>query len=297
MIRSIQILVVAALLVLGVPASGAVCSSTGGTTGPTVNPITVDGMFTNPAEWSDVLCLPFLGQAAVLVYTVQNIAPASPQLYLMYDAVNHTTPLGPEFVEIRFDVQEGNRLEHYDVRCHDSFFDVFVDLMLSDPEGIDCKAGFGASPNSPIPHVMVELSVPMNVVYSPDLPIFWSANAPQPRCPPQPVPVPCRDGQAAVKPVRVPLSSILTFAGSNRTTTVIPVPAGATLADLCKILGAEIDMALVGPFKNHGDYVSQVTHATQVAVESLIAAGIIARSQGGQLLSCVVSERAMRRIP
>ena len=171
------------VLVIFVPAAQA----DGGIFGPSVHCHMNDGAFSTcpdaSQEWSDIGHLSFVGAE---VYTDQGTTAGTPTLFLMYDAVmNHTALSGPEHFDVRFDVLEEGALEHYLVECRAGSFDVFVDGIPSDPEGIECAAGFGPSPTSSFFDVFVELSVPLNVVYSPDIPLFWSASGPPPRQPGQ----------------------------------------------------------------------------------------------------------------
>src|SRR5438128_6011166 len=114
----------------------------------------------------------------------------------MYDLPLRTTPLASnESVLVSFDTVEdqptGAALEHYDISIFgDSHIQV---LVFGQPEAagnIVGAVGFHPSPNSPLPHVVAELQVPLvpggATVYSPD-PNFWSSTIP-PTPPPDPCP-------------------------------------------------------------------------------------------------------------
>jgi hypothetical protein len=273
----------------------------------------VDGAFSDcnplnpgPEEWSDIDFLPFLGAN---VYTDQTLSP--PNLFLMYDLLNHHTPLGPaESFDIRFDVVEGGVLEHYLVKVFgNGTQQVFVDgVLLSDPEGIVGAVGFGPSPANPgVSDVFVELLVPMNVVYSPDIPLFWSTSAPVPRCRPGTPgcePCPPNDPRCQGKAEeRVEVSATIVNANPDGSTTVAFVPIGVTPEQFCDratgggILGDLIDALapFPGPFKNHGEFMRRVTHKTKEALASLINSGVITVEEAGEIHGCVVSKQAKRK--
>lgn len=77
------------------------------------------------------------------------------------------------------------------------------------------------------------------------------------------------------------------------------MPLDATPADLCTpsgggVLGDLLD-ALVPPdgtYRNHGEYVRQVTHKARQAVDSLINSAVVTRQEGAALHACVVRSRA-----
>ena len=207
-------------------------------------PFTLDGLFTNgftPAgpvgEWSDVTPFAFistpggttsttLGNPAknTLLYAAisHNIlsAPGDLQLHLMYDFLPRTTaPLAGElFASVTFPVTlAGRPKDNISVDFVGnglaSFFDIFVDLDVNDPNSplIPLSSGLfpgllgatkaGPSSLSPIPHLLVELEVPLRInpgfatpppaggtglpggginpatgLYDPD-PVFWGAAA------------------------------------------------------------------------------------------------------------------------
>lgn len=273
-------------------------------TGPSGLCHVTDGAFTacGDGEWSDIDFLPFLGAN---VYSDQRVSP--PSLHLMYDLVLHHVPFGPaEFFDVRFDVVEWGELEHYLVRCFgDGTFQVFEDGVPIPPFWTSCAVGFGPSPTSGFPDVLVELHIPMNVVYSPDIPLFWSTAAPPSRCRPG-TPGCCKEEDPACCPPEgcqgrenVPTSATIVSANSDGTTTVTRVPLDATVADFCTpdgggILGGLLD-ALVPPeggHDNHGDFVRQVTAKTKEALESLVHSGVLDRNEAGKVLSCIVNARA-----
>jgi hypothetical protein len=265
-------------------------------TGPSGHCHVTDGRFTLCSdavlEWSDIDFLPFAGAN---VYTDQSLSPAT--LHLLYDLLARNASLAPsESFDIRFDVVEDGVLEHYEVHAFgDGRVEVLVDGVPSPPEGIQAAIGFGTSPVTGSTDVFVELRVPMNVVYSPDIPLFWSTSAP-PHSKCQPGEPGCRSALAVVNQ---PVSSTIVSANSDGTTTVSKVPLNATAADFCTpsgggILGDLID-ALVPPtgtYRNHGDYVRQVVHKSQQAVASLVNSQVVTQAQGEEIQSCIVSHRA-----
>lgn len=278
-------------------------------TGPSAYCHVTDGTFTNcpppppgGKEWSDVDFLPFLGAN---VYSDQRLSPA--RLHLMYDLPLHHTPLGPaESFDVRFDVVEDGELEHYLVRCFgNGTMQVFEDGEPIPAGGTSCATGFGPSPTSGFLDVLVELDVPMNVVYSPDIPLFWSTAAPQSHCRPgtpgccKPEEPGCCGPEGCQGKENVPTSATIVSANSDGTTTVAKVPLEATTADFCTpggggILGGLLD-ALVPPeggHDNHGDFVRQVTAKTKEALESLVFSGVLTRNEAGKVLSCIVNARA-----
>jgi hypothetical protein len=286
--------------------------------GPSAFCHVTDGAFTDCSaapgveEWSDIDYLPWAGAN---VYTDQSTSPAT--LHLMYDLVNRHTPLGSaESFDINFDVVEDGHAVHYLVRVFgNNTAQIFEDGVLeTEDEGIQGAVGFGLNPIHPgFFDVFVELKVPMNVVYSPDIPLFWSTSAPHqnpcqpgaPGCEPCPPADPrCKDGTAAgapgVLPGQDPVSQSIVSANSDGTTVVTRVPFGSTPADFCNpatgggILGDLIDALLppAGSFRNHGDFISQVTNKSKQAIASLVNSGALTRAQGEQVHSCIVSNRA-----
>lgn len=157
---------------------------------------TVDGSFTDcppggvVEEWSDKSFDSFLNGGS-LVYADQNAGHT--QLYLMYDYLLGTCPLGPtDCGSIEFDVQEIGKIDHYRIEignCATGPFDVFVNSVKLPEhleEGIVAAAGCGPSPNQVTPHQIYELSVPLVLVYSPDDPRFWTSGFPAPPTIPNP---------------------------------------------------------------------------------------------------------------
>lgn len=273
-------------------------------TGPSAFCHVTDGTFTacGDGEWSDIDFLPFLGAN---VYSDQRVSP--PSLHLMYDLPLHHAPLGPaEFFDVRFDVFEDGELEHYLVRCFgDGTFQVFEDGAPIPAGGNFCATGFGPSPTSGFLDVLVELDIPMNVVYSPDIPLFWSTAAPPSRCRPG-TPGCCKPEEPGCCPPEgcqgrenVPTSATIVSANSDGTTTVARVPLDATAADFCTpggggILGGLLDDLVPpdGGHDNHGDFVRQVTAKTKDALDSLVHSGVLTRAEAGKVLSCIVNARA-----
>lgn len=214
-------------------------------------PFTLDGAFTNgfspagpnPAgEWGDVTPFAFISNAGgttptslgnplknTLLYAAISHNVASPvgdlQLHLMYDFLPRTLlPLPGELVaSVTFPVTlQGRAKDNISVvlKGHaaangvaiSSFFDIFVDLDVNDPNsplfplnpaqfpGLQAVGSFGGSSLSPVNHLLVELEVPLRIpdnfgtpggpldsggghginpatgMYDPD-PVFWGAAA------------------------------------------------------------------------------------------------------------------------
>lgn len=197
-------------------------------------PITIDGQFTDgitnkivQGEWSDLVPLAFIAPAdanGTLVPTTlgnplsnsllyaglapENIGGPVTSLYLMYAYLGRTNPLfaqGELIFHVEFPViYLGNPFD-IDVRLvgtgnANSFYDLVVlanGALVSPGQVIangDAAAGFGPSPLSGNPHLLVELEVSLLIepgfgtpggpfpaaglpgVYSP-APAFWRANA------------------------------------------------------------------------------------------------------------------------
>ena len=215
-------------------------------------PFTLDGLFSggfspagpNPAgEWGDVTPFAFISTGGgttpttlgdtnknTLLYAAisHNVASATGdlQLHLMYDFLPRTTPPlpGEIFASVTFPVTLANAQGQI-TRPKDnisvvfqgnglpSFFDIFVDLDVNDPNnaltplnsglfpGLLGVARPGGSSLSPQPHLLVELEVPLRItpaqttpggpldpsggghginpatgMYDPD-PVFWGAAA------------------------------------------------------------------------------------------------------------------------
>ena len=274
-------------------------------TGPSSLCHVTDGSFTacsSPSgrEWSDIDFLTFNGAR---VYTDQGHSPAN--LYLMYDLLGRNAPLGPqESFDVRFDVVEDGQLEHYLVQIFGSGATaIFVDgVPAPSPEGIAGAVGFGPSPGRPgFFDAFVELAVPLGVVYSPDIPLFWSTSAPSRDCQTSPGGC-CKPGEPGcpglAAAASVPVSATIVSANSDGTTTVAQVPLNATPADFCSagqgVLADLIDALLPpgGAYRNHGDYVSRVVHKTQQALASLVNSQVLASAEAGAVESCVVAPRA-----
>ena len=165
---------------------------------PSAFPITTDGVFTDPEEWSDVQPASRLGET-VFVYTATD--PDQEGLYLMYDMLDSLTPLGA--ADIAGPVHFHNDDSTFEVYFGDQFSGGVLVLKdgvvhdTSDPAGgedsFSGAHGFAPSPNSATPHNMFELEVLFNATmpnghshgeYSPD-PSHWGADLPQ-----QPAPEP-----------------------------------------------------------------------------------------------------------
>jgi hypothetical protein len=301
--RSTVLLGLVLALLFGVSASeGQVIS-----TGPSIHCHVTDGAFTtcpdSSSEWSDITPLPFGAPVpGAIVYTDQRLAPAA-DLFLMYDLGQDNLPLGPsQSVDIQFAVLEAGAFEQYLVKCFGNGSEqVFVDgVSLSPPfEGIACGVGYGLSPTTGFSDVFVELEVPLNVVYSPDTPLFWTARAPLPQ-------TPCKPGSCKPGDRNVPASATITDALSSGKTVVAAVPpTGVTPTDFCNQATGEgilLDLvdALVPPtgsYKNRGDYMNKVAKVTQTALGSLVDAGVVTSKQAEDIQACVVSTKTKSPSP
>jgi hypothetical protein len=178
------------LLVVGIYAVG--IEAQVGTT-PSANCHVSDGQFTacpgGGSEWSDVQPVAFPGSNSFL-YVNQD--PNRQFIWLLYDFPFQTTPIAPtDSVRVSFDTVEQDltaRFEHYDIDLFgDGHIQVAVFGQPEDPGRIAGAIGFNPSPNSSMPHLIVELQVPLTpgapTSYSPD-PIFWGASPPGPPPPP-----------------------------------------------------------------------------------------------------------------
>ncbi|HEX9669358.1 MAG TPA: hypothetical protein VGC93_07715 [Thermoanaerobaculia bacterium] len=286
--------VVSALVLLAVAAVFPPPAAAAFSTGPSAFCHVTDGAFTDCTpgggveEWSDISFLAGLGTSAgAVVYTDQSTAP--PRLLLMYDLLLHQEPLPVDsFFDITFNIFEHGELELYEVRCFgDNTFRVFEDGedITEEADTVDCAVGFNGH------NVQVELEIDTLVTYSPDIPLFWSTAAPQPRpCPPG---EPGCQPQPLAPPGFVETSSTIVIASSDGTTKVAGLPVGGiTPASLCdRATGAGVLVDLLGLLAggNHGRFVSQVAHDARMALASLADFGIIAPSQIGALHGCVVS--------
>ena len=216
------------------------CAPGGIVTNPLARTITLDGQFTGGvgAEWSDVTPSCFispptpngtlvrtdnLADANSLLYAAvaPGLVASSVELYLMYAYVPRTNQIfapGEFVADIAFPltVRDFNteslvsrkitvQIRGAQVVAQPSLFDVFVDQgngqEFAGQFGIDADVGFGPSPLSTSPHLLVELEVPLLIPvnffiddgagplpppnipvsgpngggYSP-LPAFWSAS-------------------------------------------------------------------------------------------------------------------------
>ena len=138
-------------------------------TAPSANCHVSDGQFTTcsggGSEWSDVQPLPFPASNSFL-YVNQDAGRQF--IFLLYDFPFQTTPIAAtDSAHVSFDTVEqdlilGARLEHYDIDLFgDGHIQVAVFGQPEDPGRIAGKVGFGASPNSAVPHLIVELQVPL----------------------------------------------------------------------------------------------------------------------------------------
>jgi hypothetical protein len=168
--------------------------------GPVTNPvsafgITVDGLFTNPDEWSDVAPRAFIsGPPLVPTFTFDSaadsflyaalapgVSASQVELYLMYDykgRTNRSYASGDTIAEIEFPIVTGNLTVTLKGKglevplganpAPSSFFDVFFDVNGS-PCGSTCddlEVGLGFGPSFGVmgnEHLLVELEVPLNV--------------------------------------------------------------------------------------------------------------------------------------
>lgn len=195
-----QVLPLCTILLIAFSFHGAFAQS--GTT-PSANCHVTDAQFTScpggGVEWSDVQPVAFPASNSFL-YVNQD--PGRQFIWLLYDFPFQTTPISAtDSVRISFDTVESNPsgagLEHYDIDLFgNGQIQVNVFGQPEDPGRIAGAVGFHASPNSPIPHLIAELQVPLTpgvpTTYSPD-PIFWGAAPP---APPPPPPCPTEAGKS-----------------------------------------------------------------------------------------------------
>jgi hypothetical protein len=186
-------------------------------------------------EWSDVTPVSFISSSGGTVPTTNtnplrntqlyaaishNVAssPGDLQLHLMYDFLPRTTlpQLNEIFASVTFPVTlQGRPKDNISVvfrgngNAGPNFFDIFVDLDVNNPSnplaplnagpfpGLLGSVSLAGSPLSPVPHLLVELEVPLRIapsqvtpggplpggginpatgMYDPD-PVFWGAAA------------------------------------------------------------------------------------------------------------------------
>ena len=208
-------------------------------------PFILDGQFSGGGEWSDITPSAFLstgpgtsatpstfpGPANTLLYAGigTTAGSTSPSLYLLYDFLPRTLfpQPGEAFASVTFPVTRrdalggdlpkdfisvifaGHQSTLKESSGVSSFFDIFVDLDITDPNnplvpssqvpGLFGAAGFGPSSLSGAPHLLVELEVSLRIqsgfaqppagggtglpggginpttgLYDPD-PVFWGA--------------------------------------------------------------------------------------------------------------------------
>lgn len=172
-----------------------------------------DGTFTvcpdGNLEWSDVTP-EFFPESGSYLYADQADldpvlgTPESPvdTFMLMYDETGRTEPLGPdEYFLVSFttvEVEDGvEELEHYVIHVFTDGTIIFIEdgvpqqdengeIRVEEIEGQRGTVGFGTSPNSEVPHVIVEFQIGLTAAgadfagaYSPD-PQFWSSTPPRP---------------------------------------------------------------------------------------------------------------------
>jgi len=166
---------------------------------PSAFPLTTDGLFSDPDEWSDVTPLSRFGGES-FVYTSAD--PDLEALYLMYDFPENTTPLVPGAVVGPVHFHNAGSIFEVFFTCPASILVLKDEAVLdvSDPAGgedsFQGACGFGPSPNAASPHNMFELEVLFDGSdptlaghnhgqYSPD-PSHWGASLPR-DTPPDPV--------------------------------------------------------------------------------------------------------------
>lgn len=175
-----------------------------------------DGAFTdsdgNPAngveEWSDVPSVFFADSNSYLYADQADLDPtlhtgtsSLDTFMLMYDEVGQNTPLGPDqYFLVSFTTVEKedgrDKLNFYNVHIFTDGTIIFLEngvvqadasgkIRVAEIGGQRGKAGFGPSPNSATPHLIVEFQIQLtdagvvlNGGYSPD-PQFWSSDPPR----------------------------------------------------------------------------------------------------------------------
>lgn len=176
------------------------------TDGPSVFCHVTDGAFTDcpdgGKEWSDITPSFFdvfadvPGPESALYVDQADLDPnrGTPQspvdhLMLMYDEMFRTTPLLPgESVHVHFMTVDEGALVHYDVWIGTNGIQkVKINGVeqVPMPSGLKGVAGYGSSPNNPLPHVMAELQIGLEAAgftsaeccYSPD-PAWWGSDVP-----------------------------------------------------------------------------------------------------------------------
>ncbi len=319
--RGRKLLVVALMTLIGATAVRAETV----TTGPSAFCHVVDGAFTSCSgggtEWSDITGITFATSFGLnVVYTEMN--STQDQFFLMYDWLARTDPIGAmEHVSIRFNTVENNVTEQYEVHIFgDGSLDVLVNGSPEPAGGITGAVAFGSKPGSPDPpHAEIELQIPMRIVYSPDIALFWTGNFPPnpnpvppdstqpPHCPDGSRPIECRTpigGQTQLccpaEPIQASASEVFTSSTTGKT-TVTALPLGPiSPTQLCTkpsgagALGPLVDAAVppTGSYRNHGDYVSQVARFVNELLADLVIAGVITEDDVPELSSCLVSPRA-----
>ena len=177
--------------------------------GPSAFGHITDGQFdiiNGHQEWSDIQPAVFNSSQSYLYADQANLnhpAGSPPDTFmLMYDETGETTPIGPnQYFTVGFTTVENedghNRLNQYSDHIFTDGTITFLEngVVQSDAQGNtrvqsiggqEGKAGFGTSPNSSTPHVIVEFQITLsanqsvlNGGYSPD-PQFWTSDPPQP---------------------------------------------------------------------------------------------------------------------
>jgi hypothetical protein len=187
--RNAQRLVLQAGILLAIALASRAADAQVLTQAPSAYTITVDGIFTNAQEWSDIAPSVFNhGQN----FTYTALDPGLDDLYLMYDELSSTTPFGPTDLAgpVQFVVGvlpgTGHRYAVY--------FNSAGIVCLRDGEPFDAAGvmegavSFGPSRNSATPHNQLELAVEFDCsdpslngsctgIYRP-APSFWHANIP-----------------------------------------------------------------------------------------------------------------------
>jgi len=301
-------------------------------TGPSAFCHVTDGAFTScndgNTEWSDIQATSFSDVSGLLSVLYVDQADLDPlrgvsaqvpvdTLMLMYDEVRRITPLGVgEAVHIHFMTVDNLKLLHYDVFIGTGGIQkVLINNVeqIPMPSGVAGIAGFGASPNSNIPHVIAEFQIgleaagftPEECCYSPD-PAWWGSDVPSdPRCPPddgtrQGDVISSQQQGQCLPGEPVSTSAAVLTANLDGTTDIKPQPLLPPDEEpsLCESIGRIVDFRVppTGAYKNHGDYVRQVAQLTEALVNSQIEAGLITQEEAEKLQSCVVNPRARSEV-
>ncbi|MEK6901775.1 MAG: hypothetical protein AABX37_05505 [Nanoarchaeota archaeon] len=220
----------------------------------------------------------------------------------MYDEMFRTTPLLPgETVHVHFMTVDEGDLVHYDVWIGPSGIEkVEINGVLQDPmpSGLRGTAGYGPSPNNPLPHVMAELQIGLEAAgftsveccYSPD-PAWWGSDVPQnpqgdclPHNPDNNQPTPPEPRKC------IPGEPVSTTAGIftahlDGKTTVDPeplLPVGEE-PPLCDSIKRIVESRNLGPIETE--------LLSLQLVGSQVEAGLITLAEGEVVTNCVLGRR------